>query len=412
MPQPVTLLIMGECDDSKSMLINGLRDPDCSAETLCLGPPTGASQDLVLYRCRGLEGGMPLILIDTPRMAPHPAGDGAVTPIALIAMLESLLTRDAVPGGIHGIIMTTPISDCRIKLGAQAMQIIVDMGLISNAAGGDKHGNVILVGTRDRPDADEDGKFMEGTRGNKSIPELFFTRADPPGSGCIVMVHQGDCKPLLEAIQRLPAAVMEHLGAMRDSVAQQNAKHQALRKSMIEARGTHREEMAQSDQKMRALQKQMAKDVEDSRRKLLETCEGLRQLALQHREGMKQRDQKMLVHQQKMAKDAKDAEGCRRKLLENLEELSPEEQKSCRHELSMMQRRADLQREEQERQRAQILAMEEEAARLSAQRKAEQEALALQRSVGTFTLQPSLSCSSALRHLGSYVTVAGISSFW
>jgi len=187
---------------------------------------------------------------------------------------------------------------------------------------------------RPKAEADEEAYFMKGTNSNKSVRELFFHRTDPPGSGNAVMVQQGDYGPLLEAIFNLPAPAVEQLRAMGEIVAEQSDQHQALMKNMLEAEPAHRE--------------QLYRDAEDSRRELVKGCEKLREKALRHREDMKQRDKEMLALNQKMAESAKDAEDRRCKLLEDLEELSPEEQKRRRHELTQMQRSADEQRRVQE----------------------------------------------------------------
>lgn len=94
-----------------------------------------------MYPCYDLDG-QPLNLIDTPGV-----GDHDVTVIALVSMIEWFLTHGNVPGGIRGVVVTTPVPDARIKLGAQIVQAIVDKGFVA-ANGEDKYANIILCGTK------------------------------------------------------------------------------------------------------------------------------------------------------------------------------------------------------------------------------------------------------------------------
>ena len=77
----------------------------------------------------------------------------------VLTMIELELITDEVQNSqdaIDGIIVTTPIPDGRVKLGAQVVQLLVEYGF----AGEDKWENVILVGTKaDRATAEEIALF-------------------------------------------------------------------------------------------------------------------------------------------------------------------------------------------------------------------------------------------------------------
>ena len=101
----------------------------------------GVTKEILMYPCPDLNG-MTMNLIDTPGV-----GDHDVTVIALVSMIEAFLTEGMVPGGIRGVVVTQPVPDGRIKLGAQIVQAVVDKGCVA-PAGDDKYANIILCGTK------------------------------------------------------------------------------------------------------------------------------------------------------------------------------------------------------------------------------------------------------------------------
>ena len=104
-------------------------------------------------------------------------GDHEVPATALISMIEAFLKADMVPGGVRGVVVTTPVPDGRVRLGAQIVQAIVDKGFVA-PADADKYGNIILCGTKlDKADTDERKNFTDGIDGQPSVKELFFAKS-------------------------------------------------------------------------------------------------------------------------------------------------------------------------------------------------------------------------------------------
>jgi len=319
------MLVVGECGDGKSTLISSLRDPNCSGEPVCGRNPEGVTKDILLYRCPDIDG-VPMNIIDTPGV-----GDANVTPIALIAMLETFLGSDMVPGGIRGVIVTTPIPDCRIKLGAQVVQIIVDKGFVAGD-GGNKYANIILAGTKwDKAEEEDRENFMTGTDGGKSVKETFFSLATPPGQGRAVMVHKNHYTSLLRAIAALPAAAIEFKAPDTKVMAGALAEKMGMEPEAFESQlGAMREMVAaQSAQ------------IQDLMSKMFEAEE-------KHREEMKERDERMLRMQEQMREDARKAEEDRKEQQRRFESLRAEERESRRQEMEMMQQQAQSQKQQQD----------------------------------------------------------------
>jgi hypothetical protein len=88
-------------------------------------------------------------------------GDADALPMKLLLMIEGELITDEVRSAgqplrsadaIDGVIVSTPILDGRVKLGAQLVRVLVEHGFV----GEDKWSNVILVGTKaDRANQEE-----------------------------------------------------------------------------------------------------------------------------------------------------------------------------------------------------------------------------------------------------------------
>jgi len=329
MTTPINILVVGECGDGKSTLINGMRDKDQTQEPLCGRNPEGVTKDIILYRCPDIDG-VPFNLIDTPGV-----GDGTVTPVALIALIEQFLQSDCVPGGIRGVIVTTPIPDCRIKLGAQVVQIIVNKGFVASA-GADKYGNIMLVGTKaDKADDEEKENFLTGVCGDKSVREIFFKDAQNPGQGPCCMVSKGDYSPLIDTIKKLPCltisykapdtkemagALAEKMGmdasafegqldSMRDLVSQQSNQIKELMMQMHQSNETHRAEMAARDEKMMQLQKEMMEDrrrAEELRMQREQEFEKMRQEEKQAARAERDQQQKQWASQLEAQQKARD----------------------------------------------------------------------------------------------------------
>jgi len=260
-----------------------------------------------------------------------------VKPIELIAALEAFLSSDMVPSGIRGVIITNQISDNRVKLGAAVVKIIVDKGFIA-ADGSNKYANVILCGTKkDRADEGDQLVFMEGEPGNRSVRELFFANADPPGQGTAVMVHSKDYTPLLQAIANLPAAAIEFrppdarvlAGALEQTLGM---KPEGVEVQLVALRGI----------------------VEDQRAQVQGLLNKIFEANKTQREDMQRRDEQMLAIQERMRQDAEEHREHTRKQQDNLEHLRKEEQAKRRQELNVMKEQFEAARKMQEDQVAML----------------------------------------------------------
>jgi predicted GTPase len=178
------LLIVGEVGDGKSTMINALRDPTRSGEAEAGRSARGVTKQIMSYVGLPING-HPVELLDTPGV-----GDKDVTPTKLISMLEARLLPP-----IDGVLVTNPISDGRVKLGAQVVATIVDKGFV----GEEKWGNVILVGTKDdRAEDDEQRRFFR-----EDIMREFFAHA-PNATGTVVLTSRESYDELRSAIAALP----------------------------------------------------------------------------------------------------------------------------------------------------------------------------------------------------------------
>ena len=127
------LLVIGECGDGKSTLINILRDPSQGGEAATGKRARGVTKRIETYDGFPING-RPIKLLDTPGV-----GDMDVTPVKLISLLEAQLSMLHQP--VHGVLMTSPISDSRIKLGAQVVKALVAgrKGILGPGKMGQRH---------------------------------------------------------------------------------------------------------------------------------------------------------------------------------------------------------------------------------------------------------------------------------
>jgi len=157
-------------------------------------------------------GGALVDYLDTPGV-----GDMDVSPMTVLNMLEQELSGIDAADDVDGIVVTSPISEGRLKLGAQLVKILVQQGF----AGEDKWSNVILVGTKaDRATKEELESFMSQALdedGNHvGIAAQFFS--DAGGKGTVVTTSIKDYSQLRAAIAALPPRKVRYSAPQPDAM--------------------------------------------------------------------------------------------------------------------------------------------------------------------------------------------------
>ena len=123
------VLVVGECGDGKSTLINHFLDPERETRKPAAGRnPRGVTKEITEYICcplKGADGKMTeLTMLDSPGI-----GDQDVTAPKLLAMIENKLGQEnAEEKPLDGVLVTALVTDARVKLGAQVVQVLVDKG--------------------------------------------------------------------------------------------------------------------------------------------------------------------------------------------------------------------------------------------------------------------------------------------
>jgi hypothetical protein len=202
-PSACALLIIGECGDGKSTLVNALRDPARSEEAKAGLATRGVTKDIRVFEGKPIKG-RAIQIMDTPGI-----GDQDVTPLSLVAMIEAKLSDHPIP--ISGVIVTTPATEGRIKLGAQVVQTLVEHGFV----GEHKWDSIILVGTKsDRADEDEKAFFRD------HVVKDFFEKAPPGTSPKFALTTKQDVSQLVTQIGSLPGVPIEYVQPETASLAQ------------------------------------------------------------------------------------------------------------------------------------------------------------------------------------------------
>ena len=193
-PSACVLLIIGECGDGKSTLVNALRDPARSEGAKAGLATRGVTKDIRVFEGKPIKG-RAIQIMDTPGI-----GDQDVTPLSLVAMIEAKLSDHPIP--ISGVIVTTPATDGRIKLGAQVVQMLVEHGFV----GEHKWDSIILVGTKsDRANEDEKAFFRN------NVVKDFFGKAPPGTSPKFALTTKEDVSQLVTQIGSLPGVPIDYV---------------------------------------------------------------------------------------------------------------------------------------------------------------------------------------------------------
>ena len=185
----LNILLLGECGDGKSTLVNALRGPS-SEEQRAGKDPRGVTKEV---RC--IAGmpicGRPVKYYDTPGI-----GDMDIAPTDLCMMLESILSA----GDIDGVIVTCPATNKYLRLGGRLVQRLVDLCF----QGEERWASVVLAGTKsDKADSEERANF------ERKIKNDFFatalTAGKKVGEAVLCSSNPGGCEELKMALLSLPA---------------------------------------------------------------------------------------------------------------------------------------------------------------------------------------------------------------
>jgi len=229
------LLVVGEVGDGKSTLINALRDPVRSEPAEAGRAARGVTKQILTYVGQPING-HPVLLLDTPGV-----GDKDITPTKLITMLEKQLLPP-----FDGVLVTNPIPDGRVKLGAQVVSTIIDHGFV----GTEKWSSVVLVGTKNDRAEDEAQRqfFLEDIR------REFFSLA-PEANGAVCLTSKDDYSQLRAQIAKLPRLHVHYRPANSTMMALALAESFGMRmedfqKQLREERDRMRQEYTEELQKL------------------------------------------------------------------------------------------------------------------------------------------------------------------
>eukprot|EP00930_Biecheleria_cincta_P037018 TRINITY_DN25382_c0_g1_i2.p1 TRINITY_DN25382_c0_g1~~TRINITY_DN25382_c0_g1_i2.p1 ORF type:complete len:658 (-),score=114.80 TRINITY_DN25382_c0_g1_i2:245-2218(-) len=352
--KPRILLVVGECGDGKSTLVNALRDPERSGVAESGLKSRGVTKTIQAYIGKPIKG-QAVDFLDTPGV-----GDRDVTPMKVLSLIEQELISQEIGGAdaIDGVIVTTPVPDGRVKLGAQVVQLLVEHGFV----GEKKWENVILVGTKEDRASPEELEFFKN-----EIAADFFASA-PGQAGCFVTTKKDDYSSLQSAIARLPSLKVRYGSPDPAMMAEAFAETLGVNKE------TFTKELIDSRE---ALQKEFDRQFKEQEEKLQQERK-----AMHDKFDEQQRDTGLATQRLKQEMEAKLEENER--MLESLRKAGPEERKALERQFAELQselqrsqethaaasRLMDLQLQEQEQRLRQLVLQLEEKTREAARERA------------------------------------------
>jgi len=203
---PKVILVVGQAGDGKSTLVNALRDHEAETQQCAVGLMAGGvTKDVTSYIGKRIDG-RAITILDTPGI-----GDYDVKAPQLLSMIQAKLKKEkgSAIGGIHGIVVTSKVSDGRVLLGGQLVRELVNTAFLSDTDQ-DNWSSVILCGTkkdeaqqkyRDIFCADMDELDPQGRKAG--VVADFFQSAED-GWGKYAMVSKDDYSELIGQIECLP----------------------------------------------------------------------------------------------------------------------------------------------------------------------------------------------------------------
>lgn len=271
MREPKWMVVIGQCGDGKSTLINNLLGRDAAVRAATGKRARGVTKEIQVYPGEPLEDGTPLMLLDTPGV-----GDMDVPPTVLVSMIEvALAARQLTAGGIDAVVVTVSVIDNRINLGTQVVKALVQRGFIG---GNEKWRNVVLVGTKGDLATPDDIRCFD------DVVREFYGEEGGGIRGPHAIVHKEDVRPLKSVLAGLPnmriryeppppevmartlaatlgveeTAFEDEMRGLREVLQAQSAQIAGLMAQLSEQQRAHQEEMRRSQERLQRMQEQFA----------------------------------------------------------------------------------------------------------------------------------------------------------